>query len=92
MNISKIPAAFHDFKKLPWIANTTNKELDKLKSPIKSAIVDILDGDLWSSKISIVGNFVLILSILGPSEDSNLVLFNFCWQSSAKALWSLHGL
>jgi voltage-gated potassium channel len=86
MNISKIPAAFNDFKKLPWIANTTNKELDKLKSPIKSAIVDILDGDLWSSKISVIGNFVLILSILASafeviltSESSNEANILFYW-------------
>ena len=86
MNLPTILSAIHDFKKLPWIANTSNKELDKLKSPIKSAIVDILDGDLWSSKISIIGNFVLILSILASafeviltSESSNEANILFYW-------------
>ncbi len=49
---------------LPFV-NIDNKEVEyKLRNkPFTKIIVDVLDGDLWSSKVSFWGNSILILLI-----------------------------
>jgi voltage-gated potassium channel len=53
------------FQKLPLV-NLDDENALKVFSTksISAAVIDILDGDLWSSKVSLVGNFVLLTSIV----------------------------
>jgi voltage-gated potassium channel len=48
--------------KLPAI-NISGMPADVTHNRIKNAIIDVLDGDLWTSKVSVAGNSILILAI-----------------------------
>ena len=77
------------FQQLP-LTNIENEEIRyRLENKKISAIlVDILDGDLWGSRVSVIGNFLIIIAILFSSADfifnfsqfsrSNLII-NFKW-------------
>ena len=60
--------SFTSFKKLPLI-NLDDENASKVyaSKSISAAVIDILDGDLWSSKVSLVGNFVLLSSIVAST-------------------------
>ena len=51
-------------KSLPFVKIDNKKVEQKLENrPYAKIIVDILDGDLWSSKVSFWGNTILIILI-----------------------------
>ena len=57
--------SLQQFKKLPFTDISDSYVHTRLKNNRWSAIVvDILDGDLWSSKVSLLGNAILIAAIL----------------------------
>jgi voltage-gated potassium channel len=72
-------------KSLPFV-KIDNKEVEKKlqNRPYTKIIVDILDGDLWSSKVSFWGNSILILlislsslEVIFSSDTSLSAYFNF---------------
>lgn len=57
-------------EKLPFVAIENKIIAKKLQDkPITKIIVDIFDGDLWSSKVSLYGNMLLIFLILLSSAE-----------------------
>ena len=57
-------------EKLPFVAIENKIVAKKLHDkPITKIIVDIFDGDLWSSKVSLYGNMLLIFLILLSSAE-----------------------
>jgi voltage-gated potassium channel len=57
-------------KSMPFVSIGNEKVAEQLKNkPITKIIVDILDGDLWSSKVSFFGNLVIIFLIITSSLE-----------------------
>lgn len=57
-------------KKLEFVSLENLSASDELKnSPVSRALVDIFDGSLWTSKVSLIGNLVLIIFIILSSSE-----------------------
>lgn len=55
----------NSYKSLPWSSLTDDRARARFGSNRWAvATIDILDGDLWSSRISLIGNMVIIAGIL----------------------------
>lgn len=63
--ISMIKQKRFDFYNMPYVSLTDHSAIKEIgNNKWKAIIVDILDGDLWTSKVSFTGNIILIISIL----------------------------
>ena len=61
---------FEKFNSLPFTHIEDNAIRHRLTDrKISTCVVDILDGDLWGSKVSLIGNLFIILAILLSSGD-----------------------
>jgi hypothetical protein len=56
------------FMELP-VVNITTFPTGIRHNRIRNAIIDVLDGDLWTSKVSVLGNLMLIMAILLSTAD-----------------------
>jgi voltage-gated potassium channel len=68
--MKKLMTKLKPYLQLPWIQLPNGHIGEELKNKkVSAAIIDILDGDFWSSKCSIIGNFVIISCILLGTVD-----------------------
>jgi hypothetical protein len=54
-----------EFTNLPWVELSDDRARARFgNNKFAEAAIDVLDGDLWGSKISVIGNIVIMTSIL----------------------------